>query len=140
MLSAKKHSPASRQAAGQAQFAVGRVVVQRDEVHRGADPPQLQLADEPVAVDGEPPGAQALPESTGEAISRFRDDVDRAGQFTAQIPFIIGQAVEITEGPFADFSGTVEEVLPEKGKFKVSVSLFGRPTSVELDYLQLRAH
>ena len=57
-----------------------------------------------------------------------------------EIPYLIGQAVEITEGPFADFSGTVEEVLPEKGKVKVSVSLFGRPTSVELDYLQLRGH
>ena len=51
-----------------------------------------------------------------------------------------GQAVEITEGPFSDFSGTVEEVMPDKGKVRVSVSLFGRPTSVELDYLQLRAH
>ncbi|HEX9166800.1 MAG TPA: transcription termination/antitermination protein NusG [Gemmatimonadales bacterium] len=57
-----------------------------------------------------------------------------------EIPFIIGQAVEITEGPFADFSGTVEEVLPEKGKVKVSVSLFGRPTTVEMDYLQLKGH
>ena len=56
------------------------------------------------------------------------------------IPFLIGQVVEITEVPFSDFSGTVEEVLPEKGKVKVSVSLFGRPTSVEMDYLQLRGH
>ncbi|OYV65210.1 MAG: hypothetical protein B7Z72_12440 [Gemmatimonadetes bacterium 21-71-4] len=51
-----------------------------------------------------------------------------------------GQVVEIIEGPFSDFSGTVEDVLPDKGKVRVSVSLFGRPTSVELDYLQLRAH
>jgi transcriptional antiterminator NusG len=57
-----------------------------------------------------------------------------------EIPFLVGQAVEITEGPFADFSGTVEEVLVDKGKVKVSVSLFGRPTTVELDYLQLRGH
>lgn len=57
-----------------------------------------------------------------------------------EIPFLVGQAVEITEGPFSDFSGTVEEVLPDKGKVKVSVSLFGRPTTVELDYLQLRGH
>ena len=57
-----------------------------------------------------------------------------------EIPFLIGQPVAITEGPFADFNGTVEEVLPDKGKVRVSVSLFGRPTSVELDYLQLRAH
>ena len=54
--------------------------------------------------------------------------------------FLPGQVVEITEGPFSDFSGTVEEVLADKGKVKVSVSLFGRPTTVELDYLQLRGH
>lgn len=57
-----------------------------------------------------------------------------------EIPFMIGQAVEITEGPFAEFSGTVEEILGDKGKVKVSVSLFGRPTTVEMDYLQLRGH
>jgi transcriptional antiterminator NusG len=57
-----------------------------------------------------------------------------------EIPFLIGQVVEITEGPFTDFSGTVEEVLSDKGKVRVSVSLFGRPTTVELDYLQLRGH
>ncbi len=56
------------------------------------------------------------------------------------IPFLVGQVVEITEGPFSDFSGTVEEVISDKGKVRVSVSLFGRPTSVELDYLQLKAH
>ena len=54
------------------------------------------------------------------------------------IPFDVGDAVDVTEGPFSDFSGTVEEVYPEKGKVKVTVSLFGRPTSVELDYLQLK--
>ena len=57
-----------------------------------------------------------------------------------EIPFLIGQAVAITDGPFTDFNGVVEEVMPDKGKVRVSVSLFGRPTSVELDYLQLRAH
>ena len=57
-----------------------------------------------------------------------------------EIPFLVGQAVAITEGPFTDFNGTVEDVMPEKGKVRVSVSLFGRPTSVELDYLQLRGH
>ncbi len=57
-----------------------------------------------------------------------------------EIPFLPGQVVEIIEGPFSDFSGTVEEVLPDKGKVRVAVSLFGRPTSVELDYTQLQAH
>lgn len=57
-----------------------------------------------------------------------------------EIPFLIGQAVAITEGPFTDFNGTVEEVIMDKGKVRVSVSLFGRPTSVELDYLQLKGY
>ena len=55
-----------------------------------------------------------------------------------EIPFRPGQAVEVIQGPFTDFSGTVQEIYPEKGKVKVEVSLFGRPTSVELDFTQLR--
>lgn len=54
------------------------------------------------------------------------------------IPFDVGDPVEVVEGPFSDFSGVVEEVYHEKGKVKVTVSLFGRPTAVELDYLQLK--
>jgi transcriptional antiterminator NusG len=48
-----------------------------------------------------------------------------------------GNQVEIREGPFKDFSGIVEEVSPEKEKVKVSVSIFGRSTIVELDVLQV---
>jgi transcription termination/antitermination protein NusG len=53
-------------------------------------------------------------------------------------PSTLGQVVEITQGPFTDFSGTVQEVITDKGKVKVEVSLFGRPTSVELDFTQLK--
>ena len=56
------------------------------------------------------------------------------------IPFRPEQVVEVTEGPFKDFSGTVQEVYHDKGKVKVEVSLFGRPTSVELDYTQLKGY
>jgi transcriptional antiterminator NusG len=67
-------------------------------------------------------------------------DEAEAAPAKEEIPFLVGQAVAITDGPFTDFNGVVEEVMPDKGKVRVSVSLFGRPTSVELDYLQLRAH
>jgi len=75
-------------------------------------------------------------------VNRLLGVVEEAAEEEAkdEIPFVIGQVVEITEGPFLDFSGTIEEVLPDKGKVRVSVSLFGRPTTVELDYLQLLAH
>ncbi len=57
-----------------------------------------------------------------------------------QIPFTVGQVVEVIEGPFNDFSGTVQEIYSDKGKVKVEVSLFGRPTSIELDYTQLKGY
>jgi transcription termination/antitermination protein NusG len=67
------------------------------------------------------------------------DEIEEAAP-KEEIPFLVGQAVAITEGPFTDFNGTVEEVMADKGKVRVSVSLFGRPTSVELDYLQLKGY
>ena len=77
-----------------------------------------------------------------EEVNRLLGIADEAQETVPkeEIPFLVGQAVEITEGPFTEFSGTVEEILADKGKVRVSVSLFGRPTSVELDYLQLRAY
>ncbi|MEO5589455.1 MAG: transcription termination/antitermination protein NusG [Gemmatimonadaceae bacterium] len=68
------------------------------------------------------------------------NDEAEAEEPKEEIPFLVGQAVAITEGPFTDFNGTVEEVIADKGKVRVSVSLFGRPTSVELDYLQLKGY
>lgn len=50
--------------------------------------------------------------------------------------FSVGEAVKIIDGPFADFLGSVEEIDEEKGKIKVLVSIFGRETPVELDFLQ----
>ena len=68
------------------------------------------------------------------------DEQEAETHVREEIPFLVGQAVAITEGPFTDFNGTVEEVMADKGKVRVSVSLFGRPTSVELDYLQLKGY
>ena len=53
------------------------------------------------------------------------------------IPFKVGDSIKIIDGPFLDFSGFVQEVNNEKQKLKVSVSLFGKPTPLELDYLQV---
>src|SRR3972149_5741830 len=49
----------------------------------------------------------------------------------------VGEAVKITDGPFTDFLGTIHEIDQEKGKVKVLVSIFGRETPVELDFLQI---
>src|ERR1700730_8242774 len=54
-----------------------------------------------------------------------------------EVLFEVGEAVKVVDGPFQDFNGTVEEVRPEKGKVRVLISLFGRATPVELDFVQV---
>ena len=54
-----------------------------------------------------------------------------------KITFEIGEVVRVVDGPFNDFNGTVEEVNYEKNKLRVSVTIFGRGTPVELDFAQI---
>jgi transcriptional antiterminator NusG len=55
-----------------------------------------------------------------------------------QVDVQVGDRVKITDGPFKDFDGTINEVDPEKGRVKVLVTIFGRETPVELDFLQMK--
>ncbi|MCB9508082.1 MAG: transcription termination/antitermination protein NusG [Myxococcales bacterium] len=55
----------------------------------------------------------------------------------AAISFRVGDAIKVIDGPFKNFSGTVEEVNPDKEKVRVLVSIFGRATPVELDFVQV---
>ena len=54
-----------------------------------------------------------------------------------KVKFAMGENVTVVDGPFSNFAGTVEEINEEKGKVKVLVSIFGRPTPVELDFIQV---
>ena len=55
-----------------------------------------------------------------------------------KIDVVVGEAIKIIDGPFKDFDGKVSNIDPEKGKIKVLVSVFGRETPVELDFLQIK--
>jgi len=64
-----------------------------------------------------------------------RSGVEKARDKSSfSIDFYIGEHVKVTEGPFSNFTGVVEEVVPEKGKLRIKVEIFGRGTSVELDF------
>lgn len=61
----------------------------------------------------------------------------KAEEPVVKVGFTEGQSVRVIDGPFSDMVGTVEEINAEKGKVKVAVSIFGRETPVELDFLQV---
>ncbi len=82
-------------------------------------------------------GNKPVPISEAEAqriLKQVQEGVERP---RPSIVYDVGEEVKVTDGPFASFNGTVEEVDEEKGKLKVSVSIFGRATPVELDFEQV---
>lgn len=72
-------------------------------------------------------------------INRILGKVDEAREMGEQpeMPFKNGDPVKVVDGPFNNFTGFVEEVFPDKMKVRVMVSIFGRKTPLELDYLQV---
>lgn len=81
-------------------------------------------------------GGKPIPLKQNE-VDRMVGQADRSREEIVDIPFRSGDSVKVNDGPFQDFSGTVSEVNIERRKVKVMVSIFGRPTPVELDFLQV---
>ena len=73
-------------------------------------------------------------EEADKIIDRIADGADKP---KPKVIFEVGDVVRVTEGPFANFEGTVDEVFPDKGRVRVMVSIFGRSTPVELEYMQV---
>jgi transcriptional antiterminator NusG len=84
-------------------------------------------------VGGDRPAPLKKPE-----IDTILSQIEAAsGKETPKIQYEIGEEVKITDGPFLNLNGRIDEIDPEKGKLKVSVSIFGRFTPVELEYWQV---
>ena len=84
-------------------------------------------------------GAKNRPAPISEAevqkiVSQMQDGVDKPRH---KVEFMVGEFVRVKDGPFTDFNGTVEEVNYEKNKVRVSVTIFGRATPVELEFGQV---
>ncbi len=74
------------------------------------------------------------PNDVDNILKRTQDTVAKP---SPKVIFEKDEQVRVTEGPFINFNGTIDEVHPERGKLKVSVSIFGRSTPVELEYWQV---
>lgn len=82
-------------------------------------------------------GNKPSPVSQKEAEALMKQIQEGVESPRPSITFDIGEEVKVADGPFASFNGLVEEIDEEKGKLKVSVSIFGRATPVELEYSQV---
>lgn len=82
-------------------------------------------------------GMKPTPISDKEADAIIRQVQEGVEKPKPKFSFQAGEQVRVTDGPFQDFNGTVEDVNYEKNKLKVSVSIFGRMTPVELDFSQV---
>ncbi len=104
---------------------------------------EMTMSDQSWNVVRNTPGVTGFVGSGGKPVPLLAEEADqilrqmRAEAPKVKIGFRQGQSVRVTDGPFADFVGIVDEIGAEKGKVKVLLSLFGRETPVELDFLQV---
>lgn len=104
---------------------------------------QMKMTDQSWGVVRNTPGVTGFVGSGSKPTPLREDEVDQIlKQMEAEVPkvkvgFRRGQSVRVTDGPFIDFVGLVDEINTEKGKVKVLLSLFGQETPVELDFLQV---
>lgn len=103
----------------------------------------MDLSDEAWVLVRTTPGVTSFVGAQNKPTAIRDDEVQAIVAFVEQkdpiyrAQFSVGEAVKITDGPFSDFLGTVESIDDAKGKVKVLVSIFGRETPVELDFLQV---
>ena len=73
-------------------------------------------------------------EEVGKITRRMEEGAEKP---RPKVLFEVGETVRVTDGPFLNFAGVVEDVKPDKGKLRVMVSIFGRATPVELEFIQV---
>ena len=103
---------------------------------------EMEITDQSWDIVRNTPGVTGFVGSGSKPVPLLEEEVKRILQQTEEAPkvkvgFRKGQSVRVTGGPFADFVGTVDEINMGKGKVKVLLTLFGRETPVELDFLQV---
>lgn len=106
---------------------------------------QMELDDETWHVVKETPkvtgfvgGSTHPPPVSDEEVKAITQQMEEGAiKPKPRVLFSVGEGVKVVDGPFVDFNGIVEEVRPEKGKLRVLISIFGRATPVELDFVQV---
>lgn len=92
---------------------------------------------ETAGVIGFAGGEKPVPLRQSEVEVLLHQMEDKKEKVKPKVSFEVGEAVKITDGPFMNFNGVIEEIDPERGKLKVTVAIFGRSAPVELEYWQV---
>jgi transcription termination/antitermination protein NusG len=108
---------------------------------------EMELNDETRSVVTNIPGVTRFVGNTAQTptpvpmteIERVKGRIDGTSEDMGEVPYHAGDHVQVIDGPFSDFTGVVDEVNAERQKLKVMVSIFGRSTPVELDFLQVKS-
>lgn len=129
----------------QDKFAIrkGEKIKKQEKVFPGYIILKMIMSDNAWLVVRTTPGVTGFVGASKKPQPISKEEVDKIlttiteGKAEYKAKFSVGEAVKITDGPFAEFLGTIEEVDKQKGKLKVLVSIFGRETPVEVDFLQV---
>lgn len=122
-----------RKVQAERKFLPGYVLVKMEMT----DPAFLLIKNTPKVTGFLGADNKAMPISDDEAMRILNQVEEGIERPKPTITFEVGEQVQVADGPFASFSGFVEEVDEERARLKVAVSIFGRPTPVELEYAQV---
>ena len=117
-------------------FFPGYVLVEAALV--GEIPHMLKNVSNVIGFLGDIKGGEPVPMRQSE-VNRILGRVDQMAEADAEvnIPYVVGETVKVTDGPFNGFNGIIEEINEEKKKLKVMVKIFGRKTPLELSFMQV---
>jgi len=123
----------------------GKKVTSERKIYPGYIFVEMALGDETMAVVKNCPGIGDFLGASGMAVALSEKEVEKVtaeaeskeDSPTLKIDFESGDNIKIVEGAFKNFDGVVDDVLPDKGLLRVVVTIFGRPTPVELEYWQV---
>ena len=105
--------------------------------HKGLVEKTWYFTQETPGLIGFVGGERPVPLRNEEVQSILQQIEDKKEKVKPKVSFAAGESVKINDGPFLNFTGVIDEVDPDRGKLKVSVSIFGRSAPVELEYWQV---
>ncbi len=128
----------------QLEFKNGKQKVTKRKVYPGYVLVEMEMTDDSWYVVRNTPGVTGFVGTGTKPIPLLDKEVVRIlrqmgiDDVRKQVDFEINQSVQVISGPFKDFVGVVREIVPDKGKLRVEVSMFGRETPVELEFSQVQ--